>query len=220
MSPIVLPPISFDRQWGVVELRSGRRPEAGRISLVMLGGLPFLCLLCPNVDGGARPSSEPLSERTRNQGFTSRYFPLVDVTCVTELGEEEARSEAVALAFADLLNEAGKDEETEPRSDVVQEFINEARPKPAPPSKRPQPKKHGGLVDEEVTKSLTVDMVGELHGSEICHASSGTLSHSWLVVQSYPKPIGVPDHEAERMNLALWLECKFCNSWAELKDEP
>lgn len=59
--------------------------------------------------------------------------------------------------------------------------------------------------------------VGEIHGDDRCYAAIGG-AHEWQPATSLQRVLGDtrPEHEAERMNLGVWLACRNCtSSWAE-----
>jgi hypothetical protein len=208
----------FETDWGVVELKTRRLPEAGRILLVEIKGLPFVCIHGPNVDLDSKlPEGE---DRTEGQGFTVRYFPLGDVTCFTELSEAEARAEAVGIAFQHLIEEEVAKKSAPGAVDaLVEELEDVVRKEAAQKSKHsgPRPKEFGGVIVGEL---MAREQLGAIHGSDVCEGPSG--DHHWLRIASAPRADWNPgpDHPAEREhNQAQWFECAGCPTWAELAGE-
>lgn len=58
--------------------------------------------------------------------------------------------------------------------------------------------------------------VGEIHGDDRCSETVGG-AHDWQPASSRPHQL-LCDHDAERMNLAVWLQCSRCSCWAEYAD--
>lgn len=60
--------------------------------------------------------------------------------------------------------------------------------------------------------------VGEIHGDDMCSEAVGG-AHDWQPAASLQRAPGDtrPDHEAERMGLAVWLQCGNCgcSAWSE-----
>lgn len=194
--------------WGVVEVKTQRLPLAGRVALVDLAGQPWVNILVPNVDlDSVSTADAPLADRTAGRGFANHYVPLRDVTRMTEMVEEDARAEAVGIAFADLCAEELAKKQAQDAA-VLKDVATGLREQNA----KKAAERFAAL---DLPSTVPRKHVGTLHGSEVC---PHILGHRWHEAASHPKQGEEPEHEAEKMNLAVWLECAFCPAWAELAD--